>query len=85
LKCPALPHREWKAYPQFDPPEAFPAFKMVEGLCLNNAWENGASAMEMSAVAGKNCALLVTKHIRSQMGHIRRDEGPIVSDEQAEL
>ena len=57
--------REWKAYPHFSPPERFPPFQLVPGLYLNNAWENAASAMEMSAVAAKNCALLVAQHFRS--------------------
>lgn len=37
----------------------------MPGLYLNNAWENAASAMEMSAVAAKNCALLIAQHLRS--------------------
>lgn len=56
--------RNWLAYPQFDPPERFQPFRLAEGLYLNNAWENAASAMEMSAVAAKNCALLIAQHLR---------------------
>lgn len=55
----------WKAYPHFSPPERFPPFQLAGGLFLVNAWENAASAMEMSAVAAKNCALLAVQHLRS--------------------
>ena len=55
--------REWLAYPRFSPPEQFPPFRLSDGLYLNNAWENAASAMEMSAVAAKNCALLIANHV----------------------
>ena len=55
--------RSWLAYPHFAPPERFQPFKLTEGLYLNNAWENAASAMEMSAVAAKNCALLIARHL----------------------
>ena len=55
--------RDWLAYPQFDPPERFQPFRLAEGLYLNNAWENAASAMEMSAVAAKNCALLIAQQL----------------------
>ncbi len=56
--------REWKAYPLFSPPERFPPFRLTPGLYLNNAWENAASAMEMSAVAAKNCALLASQYLQ---------------------
>lgn len=56
--------RDWEAYPHFSPPERFQPFKLAPGLYLNNAWENSASAMEMSAVAAKNCALLIARHLR---------------------
>ena len=56
--------RDWEAYPRFSPPERFQPFRLAPGLYLNNAWENAASAMEMSAVAAKNCALLIARHLR---------------------
>ncbi|KAK9917016.1 hypothetical protein WJX75_010018 [Coccomyxa subellipsoidea] len=59
-----LADREWKAYPHFNPPERFPPFRLAPGLYLNNAWENAASAMEMSAVAAKNCALLAAQYLK---------------------
>ena len=61
--------RSWLAYPHFSPPERFQPFKLTEGLYLNNAWENAASAMEMSAVAAKNCALLIVQHLSKSCMH----------------
>eukprot|EP00884_Botryococcus_braunii_P013711 jgi/Botrbrau1/22340/Bobra.0002s0018.1 len=56
-----LVRHDWKAYPVFSPPEQFAPFQLAEGLYYNNAWENSASAMEMSAVAAKNVALPAPK------------------------
>jgi len=35
----------------------------AQGLVYVSAWENAASAMEMAAVAARNCALLVHAHL----------------------
>jgi len=59
-------HQDWYAYPQFKPPEKFAPFRLAPGIFYNNAFENAASAMEMSAIAAKNSALLVMKHLTSQ-------------------
>jgi prenylcysteine oxidase / farnesylcysteine lyase len=56
---------DWFAYPKFAPPEEFAPFRLAEGIFYNNALENAASAMEMSAVAAKNNALLVQQHLAS--------------------
>ncbi|CAL5225135.1 g7913 [Coccomyxa viridis] len=72
-----LEDRSWLAYPHFSPPERFQPFKLTEGLYLNNAWENAASAMEMSAVAAKNCALLIAQHLSKS--HACSSRGPSVS------
>eukprot|EP00879_Flechtneria_rotunda_P022346 GHRR01023577.1.p1 GENE.GHRR01023577.1~~GHRR01023577.1.p1 ORF type:complete len:446 (+),score=200.88 GHRR01023577.1:606-1943(+) len=53
----------WKAYPRFDPPEKFAPFLLGPALCYNNALENAASAMEVAAVAARNCALLLQKQL----------------------
>jgi hypothetical protein len=58
-----LASRAWAAYPAFSPPEAFPPFTLAPGLCYANAGENAASAMEVAAVAAKNCALKVQAHL----------------------
>ena len=71
-------HRSWLAYPHFSPPERFQPFKLTEGLYLNNAWENAASAMEMSAVAAKNCALLIARHLSRSQACSSQD--PLVHD-----
>ena len=54
---------DWYAYPVFNPPEDFAPFKLAPGLYYGNAWENAASAMEMSAVSAANSALMVSKHL----------------------
>ena len=53
----------WLAYPVFHPPEQFAPFKLADGLFYNNAWENAASCMEISAISAMNSALLVEKAI----------------------
>ena len=52
----------WLAYPVFSPPEKFAPFVLVDGLLYNNAWENAASAMEMSAISARNSAQLIYEH-----------------------
>ena len=54
---------DWRAYPVFDPPEQFARFALAAGLVYLNAWENAASAMEMSAVSASNGAALVLQHL----------------------
>ncbi|KAI8469589.1 MAG: Prenylcysteine lyase-domain-containing protein [Monoraphidium minutum] len=56
----------WLAYPKFSPPEEFAPFQLAPGLVYQNALENAASAMEVSAVAAKNSALLVAGHLRAR-------------------
>lgn len=58
---------DWHAYPVFDPPERFAPFELEKGLIYGNAWENAASAMEMSAVAARNSALLVLQHLSARL------------------
>lgn len=50
---------------RFQAPEKFAPFLLGPGLCYNNALENAASAMEVAAVAAKNCALLVQQHAKA--------------------
>lgn len=62
---------------RFQPQETFAPFLLGPGLCYNNALENAASAMEVAAVAARNCALLVQQHLKhmqmedSSEGHER--------------
>lgn len=58
---------DWLAYPTFHVPEAFAPFQLTEGLYYGNAWENAASAMEMSAVAARNSALLASRYLSNSI------------------
>lgn len=50
--------KTWLAYPQYSPPEKFPPIILHEHLYYLNGLERAASAMEMSAIAARNAALL---------------------------
>jgi hypothetical protein len=58
--------RAWAAYPKFAPPEQFNPFVLAPGIFYGNEVENWASAMEMSAIAGVNSALLGQQHLATQ-------------------
>lgn len=49
----------WLAYPHYKPPEKLVPFILYPGIYYTNAIELSASAMEMSAIAAKNIALLI--------------------------
>ncbi|KDO19877.1 hypothetical protein SPRG_14908 [Saprolegnia parasitica CBS 223.65] len=53
----------WAAYPTFHVPEVFGPFKVLPGVVYPNAIENAASAMEMSALSGRNAAHLILAHL----------------------
>ena len=57
---------DWLAYPQYHPPEAIPSFVLDDGVFYVNAIEKAASAMEMSAIGGKNAALLAREYLLQQ-------------------
>lgn len=67
---------------RFNPPEQFAPFLLAPGLCYNNALENAASAMEVAAVAAKNCALLVQQHIQQQQQQLKQRKSRQQDDEQ---
>ncbi|XP_067560888.1 prenylcysteine oxidase 1 isoform X2 [Pseudorca crassidens] len=50
--------RSWLAYPHYTPPEKCPSIILHDRLYYLNGMEVAASAMEVSAVAGYNAALL---------------------------
>ncbi|TRZ10100.1 hypothetical protein HGM15179_016996, partial [Zosterops borbonicus] len=50
--------KRWLAYPQYSAPERFPPLVLHEQLYYLNGLERAASAMEMSAIAARNAALL---------------------------
>lgn len=54
----------WLAYPHYTPPEKFLPFVLDEGVFYVNAIERAASAMEMSAIGGRNAALLVSHYLK---------------------
>ncbi|EQC35229.1 hypothetical protein SDRG_07458 [Saprolegnia diclina VS20] len=54
----------WAAYPTFHVPEVFGPFEVLPGLVYPNAIENAASAMEMSALSGRNAAHLLLAHLQ---------------------
>jgi prenylcysteine oxidase/farnesylcysteine lyase len=57
--------KEWRAYPQYKPPETFPQIILDNqgGLLYINAIEMAASAMEMSVIGAKNVSLLAKDFI----------------------
>ena len=65
----------WLAYPHYTPPEKFLPFVLDEGVFYVNAIEWVASAMEMSALSGRNAAMLTgrflkkEKFVKPQEGH----------------
>ncbi|KAM3659328.1 prenylcysteine oxidase 1-like [Ammospiza maritima maritima] len=50
--------KPWLAYPQYSAPERLPPIVLHERLYYLNGLERAASAMEMSAIAARNAALL---------------------------
>ncbi|NXN78782.1 PCYOX oxidase, partial [Bombycilla garrulus] len=50
--------KAWLAYPQYSPPERLPPIVLHEQLYYLNGLERAASAMEVSAIAARNAALL---------------------------
>jgi len=63
-----LHHRKWQAYPSYQPPEKMTPFLIQPGerICYVNALETGVSAMEISAIGAKNCALLLAESFRRE-------------------
>lgn len=49
---------DWLAYPHYKSKETLPSFQLHDFLFYENAMEIAASAMETSAIAGYNTALL---------------------------
>ena len=54
---------DWLAYPEYNPPEAFPPFVLDDGVFYINGIEKVASAMEMSVIGAKNCTLLARQYL----------------------
>lgn len=57
---------DWLAYPNYNPPDTFPPFELDKGVFYVNGIEKAASAMEMSVIGAKNCALLARDYLRKK-------------------
>jgi hypothetical protein len=57
--------REWKAYPVLPAAPKTVPFRLAPRLCYSSAFEVAASAMEVVALGGKNCANMLTRELRS--------------------
>lgn len=60
-----LHHRDWKAYPAFHPPEQMCPFVLrpYERIFYTSALETAVSAMEISAIAARNVAILLAQSL----------------------
>ena len=54
----------WLAYPSYTVNDDFSAFELMPGLYYQNRIEWAASAMEMSVIAARNVANLVSNYIK---------------------
>ncbi|XP_030057758.1 prenylcysteine oxidase 1 [Microcaecilia unicolor] len=66
--------RKWLAYPQYNPPEKCPPIILHDRMYYVNAIERAASAMEMSAIAAKNVALLAHHHWYNKLDKIDQED-----------
>ena len=57
----------WKAYPKYSPPDVGSTFVLAEGLYYLNGLELGASAIEVSSIAGKNVGNLILRDIARKL------------------
>ena len=57
----------WLGFPHFTPPEQFSPFLVDEGVSYVSAIERSASAMEMSAIGGRNAALLISRYLKNSI------------------
>uniref|UniRef100_A0A7S0DX81 Prenylcysteine lyase domain-containing protein n=1 Tax=Hanusia phi TaxID=3032 RepID=A0A7S0DX81_9CRYP len=60
-----LEEKEWKAYPHFHPPETLQSFRPIadERIYYVNAIEKAVSAVEVSAIGGRNVALMLCRDV----------------------
>ena len=65
----------WLAYPHYTPPEKFLPFILDDGVFYVNAIEWAASAMEMSALSGRNAALLTGNYLNKTKPVVHASEG----------
>ncbi|XP_066062397.1 prenylcysteine oxidase 1 [Chamaea fasciata] len=66
--------KPWLAYPEYSAPERFPPLVLHEQLYYLNGLERAASAMEMSAIAARNAALLAFHRWRGHSASIDQED-----------
>ncbi|NWI65343.1 PCYOX oxidase, partial [Todus mexicanus] len=66
--------KPWLAYPRYSPPEKCPPVILHEHIYYLNGIERAASAMEMSAIAAKNAALLAYHRWYGNAGKIDQED-----------
>ncbi|KAM4677575.1 prenylcysteine oxidase 1 [Discoglossus pictus] len=79
----AVSVKSWLAYPLYNPPEKMPPIILHDKVYYINSIEWAASAMEMSAIAAKNVALL--SHHRWYGKHERIDQEDLTEKLKSEL
>lgn len=70
----AVKSRKWLAYPTYSPPEKLPPIILHRAIYYVNSIELAASAMEMSALAAKNVALLSYHQWYDKDEHIDQED-----------
>eukprot|EP00475_Leptophrys_vorax_P024417 TRINITY_DN336_c0_g1_i2.p1 TRINITY_DN336_c0_g1~~TRINITY_DN336_c0_g1_i2.p1 ORF type:complete len:493 (+),score=128.42 TRINITY_DN336_c0_g1_i2:38-1516(+) len=73
-------HR-WDAYPEFAPPERFPPMVIAPNLFYINSVENGASCIEVMAVAARNVALLSCRESNKSESSLQTSDHSTGKDE----
>ncbi|NXG66832.1 PCYOX oxidase, partial [Hemiprocne comata] len=66
--------KKWLAYPHYSPPEKCPPIILHDNIYYLNGLERAASAMEMSAIAAKNAALLAYHRWHGNSHHIDQED-----------
>ncbi|NXC58613.1 PCYOX oxidase, partial [Aleadryas rufinucha] len=66
--------KQWLAYPEYSPPEKCPPIVLHEQLYYLNGLERVASAMEMSAIAARNAALLAFHRWHGHSANIDQED-----------
>ncbi|NXE99933.1 PCYOX oxidase, partial [Menura novaehollandiae] len=66
--------KPWLAYPHYSPPERCPPIILHEQLYYLNGLERAASAMEMSAIAARNAALLAFHRWHGHSAHVDQED-----------
>ncbi|KAK2520076.1 Pcyox1 [Columba livia] len=66
--------KKWLAYPEYVPPEKCPPIILHDAVYYLNGIERAASAMEMSAIAAKNAALLAFHRWYGNADHVDQED-----------